>query len=58
VEARKVYDEKASKYEEARRALFDVAEFLMNHQPTGSSTSCDWMAVAQERLDAVEKQAK
>ncbi len=54
IEAKQAYDEKARAFEEARRSLFEVAEFLQKHQTAGPN-SCDWMAVASERLEAVDR---
>jgi hypothetical protein len=55
IQAKKSYDEKAREFEEARRALFEVAEFLLKHQNLDQADACDWMAVAKARLEAVEQ---
>jgi hypothetical protein len=55
IRAKKAYDEKLREFEEARKALFEVAEFLATHQGKTQTEACDWIAVAKSRLEAVEQ---
>ena len=54
IEAKRRYEETIRVFEEARRDLFDSAEFIQSHQVATEGKACNWVEIAQERLDALD----
>ena len=54
IEAKRRYEEKLRTFEEARRILFEVAEFLDKEQQPGHPSPCNWVEVASARLQAID----